>query len=113
MPSRYTGRRVVRNFSKIYKEFLEKRDRRHIDQYKTPRLRHPAALERTNLVRTKHTWKTGDRYWKLASEHYGEAKYWWIIAWYNQKPIENMLSTGDTIIIPKPLQTVLEYLRYY
>ena len=52
-------------------------------------------------------------YGLLAAEHYGNPKYWWVIAWYNQRPTENMLNLGNTIIIPKPLEVVLESLRYY
>ena len=113
MSSRYTGRRVVRNVSKIYEDLRKRRGVSHIEQYKTPKLRHPSAMARTNFIREKYIWKLGDRYWKLAAEHYGSATYWWVIAWYNQRPVENMLNDGDTIIIPKPLQTVLESLKYY
>ena len=113
MSSRYTGRRVVRNVSKIYEELRKRRGVSHIEQYKTPKLRHPSAMARTNFIREKYIWKLGDRYWKLSAEHYNNSKYWWVIAWYNQKPVENMLTIGDTIIIPKPLQSVLEYVKYY
>jgi nucleoid-associated protein YgaU len=113
MPSRYSGRRIVRNTSDIYKEFREERDVLIINQYKTPRLKHLTSAQRVGLVREKHVWKTGDRYWKLATEHYGDPKLWWVIAWYNQKPTEGHLTIGDTILIPKPLQRVLEMMRYY
>lgn len=113
MPYRYTGRTIIRNDSETYEELVSPRDVPYVDQYKTPRLKHPSKFERLNLTRDRHTWKLGDRYWKLATENYGSPKYWWVIAWYNQKPVENMLSPGDTIIIPKPLQLVLEYVKYY
>tara|TARA_R110002124_G_scaffold275886_3_gene446507 strand:- start:149 stop:490 length:342 start_codon:yes stop_codon:yes gene_type:complete len=113
MSSRYAGRKIVRNVSKIYEKMINKKGVQHIDQYKTPRLKHPAAAERATLTRVKHVWKVGDRYWKLSSEHYGTPKYWWVIGWYNQKPTENMLNVGDSIIIPKPLEQVLDLLRYY
>ena len=113
MASRYTGRKVVRNSSEIYESIIKKKGVKHIKQYKTPRLKHPVAAERGTVTRVKHIWKLGDRYWKLAAEHYGSPKFWWIIAWYNQKPVENMLNIGDSIIIPKPLEKVLDLLRYY
>ncbi len=113
MASRYTGRRIVKNNSEIYEKVIEKRGVKHIEQYKTPKLKHPIAAERSTVTRVRHIWKLGDRYWKLASEHYGNPKHWWVIAWYNQKPTENMVKIGETIIIPKPLEKVLELLRYY
>ena len=113
MASRYTGRKIVKNASKIYESIIKKKGVTHINQYKTPRLKHPVAAERGTITRVRHTWKLGDRYWKLAAEHYGSPKHWWIIAWYNQKPVENMLNIGDSIIIPKPLEKVLDLLRYY
>ncbi len=113
MASRYGSRRVVRNNAEIYEEHFKKRKVRHINQYRTPRLKHLTTNQRANLNRVKHTWKLGDRYWKLAAQYYGDAKYWWVIAWYNQKPTESMVELGDTVIVPLPLETVLEGLRYY
>ena len=113
MASRYEGRRVVKNTSDIYEEFRKERGVRTIDQYKTPRLKHLTAGQRAGLVRTKHVWRIGDRFWKLAAEHYGDSKMWWVIAWYNQKPTEGHLTIGDAIIIPTPLERVLENMRYY
>ena len=113
MPFRYTGNRVIKNDVETYEELANERGLQFINHLKTPRLRHPSAFERSTFTRIRHTWKLGDRYWKLSAEHYGNPKYWWVIAWYNQRPTENMLVIGDTIIIPKPLQTVLEYVKYY
>ena len=113
MPYRYTGRQIIKNDVETYEELADSRDLPFINHYKVPRLRHPTAFERSNFTRLRHTWRLGDRYWKLASEYYGNPKYWWVIAWYNQKPVESMLTIGDTVIVPKPLQTVLEYVKYY
>ena len=112
MPYRYTGRRIIKNDSDTYEELASSRDLPYINHYKTPRLRHATSSERLNLTRVRHVWKLGDRYWKLSTEHYGNPKYWWVIAWYNQKPVENMVQAGDIVIIPKPLQFVLEYVKY-
>lgn len=112
MPYRYTGRKVLRNDAETYDGLVADRGLSHIDHYKTPRLRHPTVSERQNLTRIRHVWRLGDRYWKLASENYGNAKYWWVIAWYNQKPVETMVKPGDVVIIPQPLETVLEYIKY-
>jgi hypothetical protein len=113
MPYRYTGRGTITNDVETYEDLTADRGLSFIKHFRVPRLRHPTARERSNFTRIRHTWKLGDRYWKLSAEHYNNSKYWWVIAWYNQKPVENMLTIGDTIIIPKPLQSVLEYVKYY
>lgn len=66
--------------------------------------------QKRDIIELKYIWKLGDRYSKLSSIHYGNPSYWWIIAYYNQKPIENMVALGDIIIIPKPLDRMITLL---
>ena len=113
MASRYVSRRAVTNVSEIHKELREGRNSPNLIQYMTPRLRHLTVKQRAGLHRVTHIWAMGDRYWKLATEHYGDPELWWVIAWYNKRPVENMLSLGDTIIIPKPIERILGMMRYY
>ena len=47
-----------------------------------------------------HVWKVGDRFYKLAAEHYGDARLWWIIAFFNKKPTDGHAKIGDIIYIP-------------
>ena len=62
-----------------------------------------------NLTSTSHTWKLGDRYYKLAYEHYGDPEVWWVIAMYNKKPTEAFVNVGDRIYIPKPIDIVIQH----
>ena len=64
-----------------------------------------------SLTVITHTWRLGDRLFKLAHKHYGDSRYWWIIAWYNLSPTDSHFSIGDTVQIPKPLPKILRYLR--
>ena len=89
---RYIGRRVLKNDAETYEDIVSDRGVPFVSHYKTPRLRHPTVAERQNLTRIRHVWKSGDRYWKLATENYGNPKYWWVIAWYNKKPVESIVS---------------------
>ena len=59
----------------------------------------------------KHVWKTGDRYYKLSKQYYGDPTYWWLIAWYNQKPTEADIDLGDIIYIPLPFEKILGYFK--
>ena len=84
---------------------------RRIKQYSTPKLSHIPVSGIRKLDRTTHVWKVGDRYYKLADEYYGNAKYWWVIAWYNKKPTEAHVRLGDLVFIPQPLETVLKHYK--
>ena len=104
-------RQIINNRSRIYKRAFEERGHKHgINHFATPRLRHITPSQRRRLTRVKHTWKTGDRYYKLAHAHYGNAKFWWVIAWYNRRPTEAHVKLGDVIYIPHSLEDVLRFL---
>lgn len=45
-------------------------------------------------------WKSTDRFWKLASEHYNDPELWWIIALFNQVVIEADVPIGKIVHIP-------------
>ena len=105
------SRPVVRNKEELYKEILRKRGIKHIDHYPTPTLNHPSAEEIADIEIIRHVWKVGDRYSKLAHKHYGDVRFWCVIAWFNQLPTESHVETGDVIQIPSPLEDILEVLE--
>jgi nucleoid-associated protein YgaU len=109
MTSRYDNRRLIKNDLEEYESFFEERDINYIVQYNTKSLRYPTVDQISNLTRVQHVWKVGDRYYKLASQFYGNPRYWWIIAHYNKKPTEADLTVGDIIYIPTPLEKILNY----
>ena len=55
----------------------------------------------------KEIWTVGTKYFRLAKDYYGSEEYWWIIAWYNLKPLETDFKPGDVVYIPTPLQNIL------
>ena len=109
MATRYSGN-VLKSTSTdntSLKQVIESRGRKFIDHYSTANLIYPTVEQIQMLSFTNHIWKAGDKYWKLSSTYYGDPKYWWIIAWYNKKPIEASLNVGDTLQIPQPLGDLL------
>ena len=108
--SRYGNKEAFRNIMEEFEGVFEERGVKHIRQFATPTLRHPTQKDINSLTRIGHTWKVGDRYYKLAHKHYGDAKLWWVIAWYNKKPTEAHVKLGDTILIPKPIDKIIRYL---
>jgi nucleoid-associated protein YgaU len=89
------------------KDIIDNRLKKSITHYNTTNLRYPTVEEIQTFTIIKYTWKSNDRYWKLSSEFYGDPKYWWVIAWYNKKPIEATIQLGQQISIPLPLINVL------
>ncbi len=86
---------------------------KRIRHYDTIVLKNPTILDRANLATTNHVWSYGDRYYKLASRYYSAPNYWWVIAWYNGRPTEAHISTGDVIVVPLNLEAALIALRSY
>lgn len=54
-----------------------------------------------------HIWKQGDKLYKVANNYYGDSSLWWLIAWFNKKPMDALFSLGDTVEIPFPIQNAL------
>tara|TARA_R100000152_G_C6773097_1_gene200287 strand:- start:1429 stop:1791 length:363 start_codon:yes stop_codon:yes gene_type:complete len=108
--NRYDSSDVVKNNHKMYKKYLEETRglSRGIAQLKTQSFRYPTVREISTLSLTTHIWKVGDRYSKLAHEHYADVEMWWVIAMFNRSPTEAFLKKGDLIYIPKPLERVIE-----
>lgn len=110
--SRYKQTPSVLNDLEEHKEFLEARGKKFIIQHRSIEFKEPIGPEAAAVHQHPHLWKQSDRYWKLADLYYGEARYWWVIAQYNQKPTEAYVSNGDIIIVPQTLQHALRALGY-
>ena len=109
---RYSDRLIRINAEPLYETFFRDRGRPYIRQYDTPKMRYPTPEEVGNLELVGHVWKLGDRYYKLAHQYYGDARLWWVIAWFNQKPTEGFLELGQLIHVPTPLEKILRYYDY-
>ena len=109
MATRYSGNNqkttTINNYS--LKEIIENRGLNNITHYNVNKLKYPTVQQIQSLLIIKHVWKQSDKYWKLAEEYYGDPKYWWVIAWYNKKPIESMIGNGDYVSIQQPLSDIL------
>ena len=82
-----------------------------VNQYMTAELFSPTSDDMLDLVIESKVWTIGEKYFKLADEFYGNPEYWWIIAWFNQKPLETDFAPGDIVDIPMPVERVLEILN--
>ena len=111
MVSRYDNVEEFANNNQIYKTILKDRGVKQIVQYGTRNLKFPTGEQITELNILSHTWKYGDRYYRLAHEHYGDPNLWWVIAFFNQKPTEAHYTIGDTIYIPNDYTQVVNFFQ--
>jgi hypothetical protein len=108
--SRYANKNFVVNDDEFYRSLFESRGVKSIKHFPTPKLNHVSQKQIASLNTIGHVWTTGDRYFKLAHDHYGDSRMWWVIAWFNKKPTESDVDYGDVIYIPHPLDRILMYL---
>ena len=108
---RYDNRQIFENDNQLYASLFADRGIKKLLQFGTPSMPHPTAEQISGLTIKGHIWQLGDRYYKLAAKYYANPKYWWVIAWYNQKPTESHVKMGDIIDIPMPLDSVLQLLK--
>lgn len=82
-----------------------------ISQYDTPVINYPQnETQMARLSPVSSIWSATDRLYKVSHEYYGSPDYWWVIAWFNQKPTEGHFTPGDIFYIPLPLA---EAIRMY
>ncbi len=97
---RYTFREEMDNDSKHYSKKLKDRGIKSLTHYVTPRFaKIPDEIRRTIDVESVY-WKINTKFYKLAHEHYGDSKLWWIIAFFNYMPTDFHAKLGDVIFIP-------------
>jgi len=110
--SRYKFVSKVANDLEEFEDLLENRRKAYIVQHKTRRLAGYNRRLMRSVNNVFHTWKQADRYWKLADRYYNDARYWWVIAEWNQRPTESYVENGDVILIPTPVAAALSCLGY-
>ena len=108
MASRYDKRTIYNNGRKIYKDYLKNRGLGYVRQYVSPDLPQITQRAYDNLVINEEIWTMGDRLCKLAGKYYGNSTYWWVIAYFNNKPTDAHFKAGDTVYIPVSLTRALE-----
>ena len=111
MINRYSSRTQAKNDLEMYENVFRERGVKFINQYKSPNFTFISYEDTKYLTIIQRVWTVGDRYFKLANEYYGDSKDWWVIAKYNNKPTESHVAVGDIILIPKPLNLVLDLMR--
>lgn len=105
---RYNNRRIVENNTLEYEDFFRKRNVKKISHYSYPIFKEFILEDMADLEIIGHSWKIGDRLYKLASIYYEDPELWWVIALMNKKPTEAHIKIGEVLDIFLPLEKVLE-----
>lgn len=106
MIDRNEKRDILLNNHKLYKKKLRERGIKSFRHYSKMKLTKVTPDDMANLTIIDHIFATGDSLAKLAFKYYGDTRYWWIIAVFNEKPIDNLIKIGDIMHIPLPLEEV-------
>ena len=109
---RYQNKNTLIVSNELYARKLIDRGLSHIEIEQVPDLTYPTPQQVAKLEIALHAWKVGDRLYKLAHEHYGDSRLWWVISFFNKRPTEAHYKLGDTVRIPFPLDKVLDYMSY-
>ena len=102
---KYTGQEEIINDLEEYSFLKDKRGRNEIKQY--DKFIFHRNFTKSNYSVIRHTWSQGDKMYKLSNQYYGDMKYWWLIAMWNNKPIDSDYSYGDVVEIPTQITTLL------
>ena len=101
---------IAVNTEELYEELFERRGLSKITHYRSPLLPPINVKVASRFSRQRYVWKAGDKFYNIANRFYGDPRLWWAIAWFNDKPTEGSLKSGDVIYIPKPINKLLTYL---
>jgi nucleoid-associated protein YgaU len=104
MIDRNEKRDILLNNHELYKTKLRERGLKSFKHYSKMKMSNIAPEDMKNLNIIDHIFVTGDSLAKLAYKYYGDTRYWWILAVFNKKPIDNLIKMGETIHIPLPLE---------
>ena len=107
--TRYDRQSTILNGDAKYHKQFTARNVNFITHFSTPQLKWPTKEELQALTVEKEIWKVGTRFFKLAHKYYEDPSFWWVIAWFNQKPLEADFENGDTVMIPTPLNRILSF----
>ena len=104
--SRYQNNVTFKNTDASYINQFNARKVDHIQQHTSVVFNWSA-----NFDVEEEYWGVGFRFYKLADKYYGDPSLWWVIPWFNQKPLESDFQAGDPVMIPMPLEKVLSFFR--
>jgi len=105
--NRYRYTRIITNNTSEYSDIMRRRGVNFINHFSFKKFKHLQSGDVPGLTYLQHIWTSSDRFYKLADKYYGDPLYWWLIAKFNNTPLETDITIGDTLYIPQPLERLL------
>jgi nucleoid-associated protein YgaU len=96
------------NKDEVYRDFFNRTGQDSVRQFGLITYGDPSLESFLSKIQiTQHIYEVGDNLSKIAYKHYGQARYWWVLAWFNSKPTDSHCEIGDTILVPTPLSEAI------
>ena len=96
------------NKDRIYEDFFKKTGATSVEHLGLVFFGNPKDYQFLKEVKKiEHIYSVGDSLSKISYKHYGDARFWWLLAWFNSKPTDFHCEVGDIIEVPLPLEEVL------
>ena len=109
---RFKKKKVVLNSSGEYSKILNNRKLKKVSISGTATIRDTLLLVADPIVTERSIlWTQGTKMWKIAADHYGDGRLYWVIGIYNDKPTDAHWEIGDVVYIPTPVEYVVDFLR--
>lgn len=110
--SRYGNRRIITisQDNEIYKSKLLEKGRKRLSLHSTPVYKFDDTDLDIDFTFEQVYWSEGDRLYKLSKNYYNSINFWWVIAFFNQKPTDSDYQIGDLVLIPTPLENALAFI---
>lgn len=108
--SRYEARSETTAKTRNSKDVVSRRGAKRIEHYAAPKF---AVLsdELISEIDVEFVYYSVEtKFYKLAAEHYGDPRLWWVIAFFNKKPTDFHAKLGDVINIPVQWELVYNLL---
>ena len=107
MLDRNEKREILLNDHSFYKKKLKDRGLAFFRHYSKMKISKIVQEDLKDLTILDHVYATGDSLSKMSHKYYGDSRYWWVLAAFNKKPIDNLIKTGDIIHVPLPLGEIM------
>lgn len=97
-------KKTIINDSEMYDDFYEQRGVKSIKHNLLKNLN--LSFNQEDYSYTLHVWRKGDTMIRLANKYYNNFSFWYIIGYFNKKPVDSMYETGETIKIPSNIRDI-------
>lgn len=95
---------TVVNDSELYDDFFNERGVLNIKHNLLRNLN--LEFNQEDYSYSVHIWRKGDTMIRLANRYYSNFNFWYIIGFFNKKPVDSMYEIGETIKIPNNIRDI-------